>query len=204
MQEESLNNFYIIRNILRQFALEVIQLKRMSFLLILGLAIVSLAGCGEAETREKILPDGRTIVVDAAGNIVPNGKLKPLEGYTYDEQTGRYVNETTGIWYIVENGYRVIPPEEYFDPDKVGTPSGINISNRPDDVWELKEVREITIQSGDTLVDIINPYFMNEHYRMNYEWYAKQVLELNNITDSNFIKTGDILKIPIYIDKGAR
>jgi len=65
---------------------------------------------------------------------VPNGKLKPLEGYTYDEQTGRYVNETTGIWYIVENGYRVIPPEEYFDPDKVGTPSGINISNRPDAV----------------------------------------------------------------------
>jgi len=54
------------------------------------------------------------------------------------------------------------------------------------------------------VVDIINPYFMNEHYRMNYEWYAKQVLELNNITDSNFIKTGDILKIPIYIDKGAR
>src|SRR5690554_1253932 len=138
MQEESLNNFYIIRNILRQFALEVIQLKRMSFLLILGLAIVSLAGCGEAETREKILPDGRTIVVDAAGNIVPNGKLKPLEGYTYDEQTGRYVNETTGIWYIVENGYRVIPPEEYFDPDKVGIPSGINISNRPGDYGKLK------------------------------------------------------------------
>ena len=204
MQEESLNNFYIIKNILRQFALEVIQLKCMSFLLVLGLVIISLADCGEAETREKILPDGRTIVVDAAGNIVPDGKLKPLEGYTYNEQTGRYVNETTGIWYIVENGYRVIPPEEYFDPDKVGTPSGINISNRPDDVWELKEVREITIQSGDTLVDIINPYFMNEHYRMNYEWYAKQVLELNNITDSNFIKTGDILKIPIYIDKGAR
>jgi len=204
MQEESLNNFYIIKNISRQFALEVIQLKCMSFLLVLGLVIISLAGCGEAETREKILPDGRTIVVDAAGNIVPDGKLKPLEGYTYNEQTGRYVNETTGIWYIVENGYRVIPPDEYFDPDKVGTPSGINISNRPDDVWELKEVREITIQSGDTLVDIINPYFMNEHYRMNYEWYAKQVLELNNITDSNFIKTGDILKIPIYIDKGAR
>jgi len=39
---------------------------------------------------------------------------------------------------------------------------------------------------------------------MNYEWYAKQVLELNNITDSNFIKAGDILKIPIYIDKGAK
>lgn len=65
-------------------------------------------------------------------------KLKPLEGYTYDEQTVLYVNGTTGIWYIVENGYRVIPPEEYFDPDKVGTPSGINISNRPGDYGKLK------------------------------------------------------------------
>ncbi|WP_103083270.1 LysM peptidoglycan-binding domain-containing protein [Clostridium thermosuccinogenes] len=45
---------------------------------------------------------------------------------------------------------------------------------------------------------------MNEHYRMNYEWYAKQVLELNNITDPNFIKAGETLKIPIYIDKGAK
>jgi len=71
-------------------------------------------------------------------------------------------------------------------------------------VWELKEVREITIQLGEALVDIINLYFMNEHFRMNYEWYAKQVLELNNITDPHFIKAGDILKIPIYIDKGAR
>ncbi|MGB3978738.1 MAG: hypothetical protein WBK73_06995, partial [Tepidanaerobacteraceae bacterium] len=42
--------------------------------------------------------------------------------------------------------------------------------------------------------DIINPYFMNEHYRMNYEWYAKQVLELNNITEPNFIKAGETLK----------
>jgi len=29
---------------------------------------------------------------------------------------------------------------------------------------------------------------------MNYEWYAKQVLELNNITDPNFIKAGETLK----------
>ena len=177
-------------------------MKRISFLLVLGLVIIILAGCGGVETREKILPDGRKVIIDATGKIVPNPE--PLEGYTYDEQTGRYVNETTGIWYIVENGQNVIPPEEYFDPDEVGIPSGINISNRPDDVWELKEVREVTIQSEDTLVDIINPYFMNEHYRMNYEWYAKQVLDLNNITDPNFIKAGETLKIPIYIDKGAK
>jgi len=126
-----------------------------------------------------------------------------LAGYIYDEQTGRYINKTTGVWYVIKDGYKVIPSEEYFDPDKVGIPSGINISNRPNDVWELKEVREITVQSGDTLVDIINPYFMNEHFRMDYEWYAKQVLELNNIADPHFIKAGDTLKIPIYIDKEA-
>jgi len=133
-----------------------------------------------------------------------NNQVQELvDGYIYDEQTGRYINKTTGVWYIVKNGYKVIPPEEYFDPDKVGIPSGINISNRPNDVWELKEIREITIKSGDTLVDIINPYFMNEHFRMDYEWYAKQVLELNNIADPHFIKAGDTLKIPIYIDKEA-
>lgn len=126
-----------------------------------------------------------------------------VDGYIYDEQTGRYINKTTGVWYVIKDGYKVIPSEEYFDPDKVGIPSGINISNRPNDVWELKEVREITVQSGDTLVDIINPYFMNEHFRMDYEWYAKQVLELNNIADPHFIKAGDTLKIPIYIDKEA-
>lgn len=179
-------------------------MKRISVLLVIGLVIIILAGCGGVETREKIFPDGRKLIIDASGKIISDSNPEPLEGYTYDEQTGRYVNETTGIWYIVENGQKVIPPEEYFDPDEVGIPSGINISNRPDDVWELKEVREVTIQSGDTLVDIINPYFMNEHYRMNYEWYAKQVLELNNITEPNFIKAGETLKIPIYIDKGAK
>ena len=98
-----------------------------------------------------------------------NNQVQELvDGYIYDEQTGRYINKTTGVWYIVKNGYKVIPPEEYFDPDKVGIPS-----------------------------------FMNEHFRMNYEWYAKQVLELNNIADPHFIKAGDTLKIPIYIDKEA-
>jgi len=181
----------------------VIQLKGISFLLVLGLAIMILAGCGKIETREKTLPDGRTVIIDSTGKIVPDGKLKPLEGYTYDEQAGRYINETTGVWYIVENGYRVIPPEEYFDPDKVGIPSAINISNRPDDVWELKEIRDITVKEGDTLSAIITQYSMN-HFRMNRDWYSRQVIELNNITDPHFIRVGDTLKIPIYIDIGAK
>ncbi|MEW6625086.1 MAG: LysM domain-containing protein [Bacillota bacterium] len=179
-------------------------MKRISLLLVLGLAMISLAGCGEVETREKILPDGSKVTVDAAGKIVSEDKVEPLEGYAYDEQTGRYVNETTGIWYVVEGGYKIIPAEQYIDRDNIVTIDGINIAERPNEVWELKEVREIAIQQGDTLVDIINPYFMNEHFRMNYEWYAKQVLELNNITDPNFIKAGNTLKIPIYIDKGTK
>jgi hypothetical protein len=172
--------------------------------------IVALIGCGcLIFSKLWINPATSNQVQDTAYKTAssvktPDVVISALEGYIYDEQTGRYINETTGIWYIVENGYKVIPPEEYFDPDKVGIPSGINISNRPDDVWELKEIREITIKSGDTLVDIIKPYFMNEHFRMNYEWYAKQVLKLNNITDPHYIKAGDTLKIPIYIDKGAK
>jgi len=170
--------------------------------------IVALIGCGcLIFSKLWINPATSNQVQDTAYKTAssvktPDVVISALEGYI--EQTGRYINETTGIWYIVENGYKVIPPEEYFDPDKVGIPSGINISNRPDDVWELKEIREITIKSGDTLVDIIKPYFMNEHFRMNYEWYAKQVLKLNNITDPHYIKAGDTLKIPIYIDKGAK
>lgn len=179
-------------------------MRRISLLLVLGLVVISLADCGEVETRERVLPDGRTVIVDAAGRIVSEAKVEPLEGYTYDEQTGRYVKETTGIWYVMKDGYRIIPPEQYFDRDKVVTIDGINIAERPNDVWELSEVREMTIQSGDTLVDIINPYFMNEHFRMNYEWYAKQVLELNNINDPHFIRAGDTLKIPIYIDSGSK
>jgi len=179
-------------------------LKRISLLLVLGLAIISLAGCGEVEIREKILPDGKKVTVDAAGEIVSEDKVEPLEGYTYDEQTGRYVNEATGIWYVVEGGCKIIPAEQYFDRDNVVTIDGINIAERPNEVWELREVREIAVQQGDTLVDIINPYFMNEHFRMNYEWYVKQVLELNNITDPHFIKAGDTLKIPLYIDSGSR
>ena len=172
------------------------------------MVIVALIGCGcLIFSKLWINPATSNQVQDTAYKTAssvktPDVVISALEGYI--EQTGRYINETTGIWYIVENGYKVIPPEEYFDPDKVGIPSGINISNRPDDVWELKEIREITIKSGDTLVDIIKPYFMNEHFRMNYEWYAKQVLKLNNLTDPHNIKAGDTLKIPIYIDKGAK
>ncbi len=180
-------------------------MKFISFLLVLCLAMINLVGCGEVEkTREKTLPDGSKIIVDTGGKILTEEKVEPLEGYTYDEDTGRYINETTGIWYIVENGYKVIPPEEYIDRAEVETIDGINIIDRPNDVWELKEIREITIKSGDTLVDIINPYFINEHFRMNYEWYAEQVLKLNNITDPHYIKAGDTLKIPLYIDKGAK
>jgi hypothetical protein len=132
-----------------------------------------------------------------------NDEPQALEGYIYDEQTGRYINQTTGIWYIVENGHKVIPPDEYFDPDKFDIPSSINISNRPDDVWELREIRDIVVKEGDALSAIITKYSAN-HFRMNRDWYSKQVLELNNITDPHFIRAGDILKMPIYIDISSK
>ncbi|GFR34787.1 hypothetical protein [Thermobrachium celere] len=46
--------------------------------------------------------------------------------------------------YVIENGYKTIPPEKYF-PKEIGIPDGINISERPNDVWELSEIREVTI-----------------------------------------------------------
>lgn len=170
-------------------------MRRLSLFLILGLVIVSLVGCGEVETREKLLAGSR--------KTLSEDKAQVLEGYIYDEQTGRYINQTTGIWYIVENGHKVIPPDEYLEPDKVDIPSGINISNRPDNVWKLSEIRNITVQEGDTLGQIITRYSAN-HFRMNRDWYSKQVLELNNITDPHFIRAGDTLKIPIYIDKRTK
>ena len=64
-------------------------------------------------------------------------------------------------------------------------------------------MRKITIKSGDTLVDIINPYFMNEHFRMNYEWYINRYWNLT-ILPTSLYQSGDTLKIPIYIDSGSR
>ena len=72
-------------------------MKFISFLLVLCLAMIKLVGCGEVEeTREKTLPDGSKIIVDTGGKILTEEKVEPLEGYTYDEDTGRYINETTG------------------------------------------------------------------------------------------------------------
>jgi len=37
-------------------------LRRLSLFLILGLVIISLVGCGEAETREKTTTDGSKVI----------------------------------------------------------------------------------------------------------------------------------------------
>ena len=64
------NPLFVVKCKLENCLPEVVQLKRISLLLVLGLAIISLAGCGEVETREKILPDGSKVTVDAAGKIL--------------------------------------------------------------------------------------------------------------------------------------
>ena len=167
------------------------------------MVIVALIGCGcLIFSKLWINPATSNQVQDTAYKTAssvktPDVVISALEGYIYDEQTGRYINKITGVWYVVKDGYKVIPPEEYIDRAKVETIDGINITDRPNDVWELKEIREITVKSGDTLVDIINPYFMNKHFRMNYEWYAKQVLKLNNLTDPQ-IKSRLVCKFLSY------
>jgi hypothetical protein len=57
-------------------------LKRISVLLVIGLVIIILAGCGGVETREKIFPDGRKLIIDASGKIISDSNPEPLEGYT--------------------------------------------------------------------------------------------------------------------------
>lgn len=158
-------------------------MKGIGFFFVLGLVFISMIGCRGVEKQATELPAA-------------------LEGYSYDEQTGHYINHTTGVWYIIENGYRVIPPEQYLDRETIGPIEGIGIANRPNDVWVLKEVRDVTILPGDSLAEMITPYYMgfDDHFRIDPKWYTQQVLELNNITDPHFIRADDILKMPIYID----
>lgn len=70
--------------------LEVIQLRRLSLLLVLGLMVISLVGCNEneAETRERILPDGSTAIIDEAGKVASEG-LSPgdVSDETVSEKT---------------------------------------------------------------------------------------------------------------------
>ena len=147
--------------------------------------------------------DTNSLSISNSENLEIPVRYLPLEGYVYDEQTGRFINRNTGIWYIVdEKGYRVIPPEQYIDFAKTEAPEGINIYNRPNDVWELHSRKYITVKEGDTLGNIITQYAIN-HPRMNRDWYSKQILEINNITDPNSIKINDVLNIPIYIDNGS-
>ncbi len=45
-------------------------MKRIGLLAVLVLAVISLAGCGKAETREKILPDGSKVIIDSSGKVI--------------------------------------------------------------------------------------------------------------------------------------
>ncbi|NLK00981.1 MAG: LysM peptidoglycan-binding domain-containing protein [Clostridia bacterium] len=169
-------------------------MRELNLLLILALVIAGVAGCGKLEIQDKLL------VVGAERETAFKDKPQVFRGYIYDEQTGRCINLFTGNWYTFENGCIVIPSDQYIDRDDIARSTNISIENRPDNIWELKEIQNIIVQPGDTLTGIISPYFMNEHFRMNSKWYTKQVLELNNITDPHLIHTGDILKMPVFID----
>lgn len=166
-------------------------LKRLTLLIILVIITCAITGCSKTKVPEKIVTFEET-------------PARILKGYDYNEKKDRYVNEITGNWYVVKNGLIIIPSEQYIDRKSITGTNNIAIENRPNDVWELSEVQEVIIKSGETLAEIINPYFTNIHFRMDSEWYTKQVLELNNIIEPNFIREGDNLKLPIYIDIGSK
>lgn len=60
-------------------------MRKVTILIMSGLLLIILAGCGEVEIREEILPDG--------------SKSQAFEGYIYDEQTGLYKFIMKGVCY---------------------------------------------------------------------------------------------------------
>ena len=48
--------------------------------------------------------------------------------------------------YTFENGCIVIPSDQYIDRDDIARNTNISIENRPDNIWELKEIQNIIVQ----------------------------------------------------------
>lgn len=126
--------------------------------------------------------------------------LKRLPGFVYDSSTGRYVNDETGIWYIIENGQRVLPAEEYYDTNRIVVLSQyIKIEPRPVEAFKLIQYEKVKVENGDTFNGIVARFYPLQP-RLDKEYLKNEIMRLNGIKDSNYIKAGDILMIPIYED----
>ncbi|MGL5381086.1 hypothetical protein [Clostridium sp.] len=123
----------------------------------------------------------------------------PVEGYVYNESSKKYINTNNDIWYVRENDQNVIPAEQYIDAGIIENTDDFIIENRSTDVWELTEIKEVIVESGNTFLSLSDEG-LNTHYRMDKGWYYQQVKELNNIDNINIIQWREPFKIPIYVD----
>lgn len=124
---------------------------------------------------------------------------EPLEGFTYDENSNKYVNNELGIWYVSENESNIIPTEEYIEEGAIINSQELIIENRSNDVWELSEIQEVIVEVGDGFYSLSDETY-NKHYRMDKQWYYDQVKELNDLEDIKIIQWQEPFKLPIYVD----
>jgi hypothetical protein len=147
--------------------------------------------------------------VGCSTNRISSNVDKLVPGYTYDEDTKRYTNKE-GVWYTVdENSNVIIPPEEFVSRKDINyiyrSVSNIDVPDRPNEVWELVGIDEYVVKEGDAFLRIVSPHSpenQERHLRMDYNWYVDQVIKLNNVEGkTDLIKVGQIIKMPIYMDK---
>lgn len=149
------------------------------------------------------------LLVGCSTNKITSSVDKLVHGYIYDEITKRYTNKE-GVWYTVDdNSTAIIPPEEFVSRKDINyiyrKVSSIDVIDRPNDVWELLGIDEYVVKEGDAFLRIVSPHFpenKERHLRMDYNWYVDQVIKLNNLEGkTDLIKVGQIIKMPIYMDK---
>lgn len=157
-----------------------------------------------------------------AGNETRTAKIIP--GFEFDEENMKFVHSETGIWFLGEEDsiVFVVPPEQYVKPEDIEEiqrnvaensrwgiwyPERIIVERRPNEIWQLLEIKEVPIQQGDTFDSLYSQHTAGlqwqQHFRMDPQWYMEQVRKINNIEDLNLIRAGDVLRIPIYIDKDS-
>ena len=150
--------------------------------------------------------------------------VRIMPGFELDEENQRFVHPKTGVWFLSDEDGRVfiLPAEQYAEPKDIDEiyrisgesslwgiwyPENIVVEDRPEEVWQLAEIKEVPIQQGDTFSSLYSQHIAGlqwqQHFRMDPQWYMEQVRKINNIEDLNLIRAGDVLRIPIYIDKDS-
>ncbi|NLC68148.1 MAG: hypothetical protein GX754_05045 [Clostridiaceae bacterium] len=158
----------------------MVRLKYISFLLALGLAIISFAGiislvgCVKTETREEILPDGRKVIIDSAGNVIRSSLSTSFASLINDE-----IAKRLGV-----------------------TPA--DTENKPP-----KEVEKLSVEFKDTLSafsqttissahKLLNRYFWpeSENQRISLKQLKQDIAKLRKEWENDLIVIGEYKDVP--------